>query len=332
MRAPWLTDRGINAKVLLSAVRYDLGGAENTLGSHSHEFDYLKELCGCLLTFANDMEDVERMETTYPFTNAEYEYLDAQDGETPSRESPTARDDVFVSLAHYTVLEFLESPSIVQTSASNFALTAEIIDTEFTTSVLRQAINACPEKMEADWMNDREAYCLTLACALPDNVFSNKPNVQELFIEYFDPARPHYRRIHAIQKNTFLGNDWSFRGFYINHLPIQVQEISRSRQPVGQAATLLNILLIAGYELAETFMLGKDLKETFSIKLSTTWICEKGAASSRIIRSETLEGTVMEIIKQRPFAPFSHLYNHSDSIESVSMPSNQLSYWLHNNR
>src|SRR4051794_11450678 len=48
-RAPWMVTRGINAKLLVEAVAHDLYGPGHPL----FDFDYLQELCGCLISVEN---------------------------------------------------------------------------------------------------------------------------------------------------------------------------------------------------------------------------------------------------------------------------------------
>jgi hypothetical protein len=144
--------------------------------------------------------------------------------------------------------------------------------------------------MSADWVNDREPYCLTLGPALYFDKFSDRPDIQNLFIEYFNPSSPHFARIADIQTRIAFGSDWTAKVYFVRRLPVQIYENSAPKQPLVHAATLLNILMIAGLGLAERFMIGKDTREIFSQKLAAAWVLD----------GETIEGTVQDILMQQP--------------------------------
>ncbi|KAI7770180.1 hypothetical protein LZL87_002551 [Fusarium oxysporum] len=77
---------------------------------------------------------------------------------------------------------------------------------EIRKSVLKQALAADPEGTNTDWIHDREAYCLTLGCALymPDILADS--DLQDLFLRYINPCAPHYSRFEAIQSKIVQGD------------------------------------------------------------------------------------------------------------------------------
>ncbi|KAI9157949.1 Vegetative incompatibility protein [Paramyrothecium foliicola] len=150
-RSPWLppdSDRGQQASLF--------------------DCDYLQELCGCLITIRaiqktggfNRAGDAQKMiglfgtlttKDVTPSDITNVEYTGQPDG-----------SDVYASIAHYTVMEFLSSPHILSTSVSSFAMSSDYMITEFCASILRQAVEADPGGSGTDWAHDREPYCLTL--------------------------------------------------------------------------------------------------------------------------------------------------------------------------
>jgi hypothetical protein len=314
-RAPWLVGRGINVNLLLSAVAYDFSGTEFGSRAGTYDCDYLKELCGCLVTLRSDDSDVIDEEESEPSPLGEG--TGTKHGiQAVQPEISVNGTDLFVSLAHYTVLEFLTSTYILQTGVSSLALSSKLVWPEFVASVLRQAVAANPAGTSADWATDREAYCLTVGCALySDDDFSDNPEIQDLFIQYLNPTRRHYPRFKAIQTRIWENpsKDESFC-FFITKLPIQVLEISTLSQPDGYAATLLNIVLIKpGFlvwntspPLLERFLAGNNLEELLSTKLCATYIGGEETEVEMVVAEGTIremvvvaEGTIREMLYWR---------------------------------
>jgi len=228
--APWLPDQGINASLLLSAVEHDLYGAQSKSRSRIYDYEYLRDLCGCLLAFrtASDRRSLTPVQDNFPGL------------EKVTNEPDT---EFFVSLAHYTVMEFLESPYIRATSVSYFALPQDLIESEFGTSVLQQALAASPQGTETDWIYDREAYCLTLGCALNRRAHLANVETGGLFIQYLTPSSPHFSRFRAIQERIAHDKEASDI-YYLRHLPAQILHNSASDMHGNSAETLMNILLL----------------------------------------------------------------------------------------
>lgn len=164
-----VVDRGINAKLLLDAVTFDLYGSVRASDNCVFDWEYLQDLCGCLIAVQN--EDSRSADATA----------------------------CYVRLAHYTVWEFLASSHISSTRVSQFAMSTDVVHREFAISILRQALSADPEGTGADWRRDREAYCLVLGCVFWSKMFLQTPEDLDLFFEFLNPSNPHYRRFRAIQ-------------------------------------------------------------------------------------------------------------------------------------
>jgi len=219
-RAPWMVTAGINAKLLVEAVTFDLYGP----GKSPFDIDYLKELCGCLLS-------VER-------------YVEDDDDEQAEFGHDTTDADLFVSLAHYTVLEFLTSPHTPNTSVSYFAMSELAVDHEFAMGVLRQALAVDPEGTGTDWARDREAYCLTLGCALNIHTCLAKAEAKDLFVQYIDPSKPHYRRFRGIQQRATCRNrDGSF-SFWLRRLPAEFIGTPEDGEAEHAARILFNLFML----------------------------------------------------------------------------------------
>nr|RBQ97257.1 hypothetical protein FVER53263_06745 [Fusarium verticillioides] len=151
-QAAWMYHVGVNANLLLSAVTNEHFGSEAKGQKSIIDLEYLKEICGCLITVRYVSGDI----------------FDNWTGESPRLQTREVIDgeDLYVSLAHYTVLEFLVSPHVFQPNCAFFTMSLELVRLKFAKSVLRQALEADPKGTSTDWIHDREAYCLTLGCAL----------------------------------------------------------------------------------------------------------------------------------------------------------------------
>ena len=166
-KLPFPVCRPINAKLLLEAVTFDLNGSVPASENDVLDWDYLQDLCGCLITLQ-------------------------------SQGSPTCAAACFVTLAHYTVSEFLTCSHILSTRVSRFAISTQTVDRDFATSVLRQALLVDPEGEKTDWRRNLDAYCLFLGCTLGSNTYFQAPEDFELYFRFLDPCQPHYRRFRAI--------------------------------------------------------------------------------------------------------------------------------------
>ncbi|KAF5644595.1 ankyrin repeat [Fusarium sp. NRRL 52700] len=225
-QANWVYHVGINTSLLLSAVTCEHFGYEAEGQSSTIDLGYLQEICSCLITVRHVSGDI----FDYPM------------GVSPGIHTKESTDgqDLYVSLAHYTVLEFLVSPHVFQPNFAFFAMSPELIRLKFAKSVLNQAPTVDPEGTNTDWIHDREAYCLTLGCALYMHDILSNSGLQDLFLRYINPCAPHYPRFEAIQAQIVQGDEGS-RCYFLRHIPARVQWDSETG---GLGATLMNLLLL----------------------------------------------------------------------------------------
>ncbi len=143
--------------ILLEAVAYDLQGSESRVGNYKYDCEDIRELCGCLITIPEipDPEFSGVMESRSPQDSGSVDSSEnSPDG------AQVGESTFFVSLAHYSVLEFLQSRQIRQSRINYFTLLDGVVLQNFAASVLKQALDAGPTGGSADWVNDREVYCL----------------------------------------------------------------------------------------------------------------------------------------------------------------------------
>ena len=293
--SPWMTSQGISAKLLLSAVSYDLYGGISRLGDQNYNLDDLQELCGCLITFSTAEDESDPIEPSESPSST----IGNSNSEMSLQDSCNNDADLFVSLAHYTVIEFLNSPLILQTPVSCFALSGETIRRQFAMSVLRQALKANPAKRSTDWIHDREAYCLTLGCALYSQSFAADSELQDLFIQYFNPVNPHFCRFRAIQERIVI----SFEFYLLSMLPIHVRGDPKLVELHDYVVTLLNILLVCDRSLARRLILDKniDIQELLSTQVTATFLQRKIKSDPAYVSAASLEGTILEIAEVQGF-------------------------------
>ncbi|KAH6672655.1 hypothetical protein F5X68DRAFT_246927, partial [Plectosphaerella plurivora] len=241
--APWLAVRGINAKMLLSAVTWDVFGPDASRTASAIDLEELQELCGCLMTFReDDTEDSdEDMEDDILQPEQPINLMD-NPFDVEERSSTNA-PELYVSIAHYTVLEFLTSEHILETPVSYFALRYDNLDTEFARGVLSQALAANPHRGSNDWVTDREAYCLTLGAALKTGGYLADASLRKLYLRYLSPSEPHYARFRPLLVELSKGRENS-TSFYINELPIEYLEPLNGSGRTPAAETLLNLELL----------------------------------------------------------------------------------------
>ncbi|RYP39897.1 hypothetical protein DL767_002016 [Monosporascus sp. MG133] len=208
-----LRDQGIHIETLITAVCDDL--QHMTGNAYRYTAEDVRELCGCLIT-------VE--ERRLPFTDflTELHFTPGHGGECIIYKEDYPEDapkGYFVKIAHYTVMEFLASDRIAASPARPFSMASVDIRAEFFRSVLRQSLTADPAGASADWVRDREPYCLTLAPLIIPNVNFSDPDVLNLCVRYFLPTSPHFPRLRRIQCYLAAGCD-DAQSFYLARLPV----------------------------------------------------------------------------------------------------------------
>ncbi|KIM97374.1 hypothetical protein OIDMADRAFT_57993 [Oidiodendron maius Zn] len=293
--SPWMTSLGISAKLLFSAVSYDLHGGISRLGDQSYDLDDLQELCGCLITFSTAEDESDTIERSESPSST----IGNSNSEMSLQESCNNDADLFVSLANYTVIEFLNSPLIFQTRVSCFALPGETIRSQFAMSVLRQALKSNLATRLTDWIHDREAYCLTLGRALYSHSFDANSELQDLFIQRFNPVSPHFCRFRAIQERIVIS--WEF--YLLSMLPIHVRGDPKLVELHEYDVTLLNILLVCDCSLAKRLILDKniDIQKVLSTQVTATFLQRKIKSNPAYVSTASLEGTILEIAEVQGF-------------------------------
>lgn len=225
--APWMLQRGINVNVLLSAVTWDIYGPDACKRALALDCEELQELCGCLLTFKeddvhddsddDDDEDIGSDGSTPDAGNSPSSGPNTVDNPMSVAERPAEdASKLFVSLAHYTVLEFLMSPHIADTPVSCFALDTPTVEIEFARSLLGQALAADPCGRGVDWVRDREAYCLTPGATLKLG-YHLDDEARRLYLRYLCPTALHYVRFPRLQAELAKGREKSDT-FCVNYI------------------------------------------------------------------------------------------------------------------
>ncbi|WKT48611.1 hypothetical protein QSH57_013541 [Fusarium oxysporum f. sp. vasinfectum] len=293
-QAAWVYHVGVNANLLLSAVTYEHFGSETKGQKSIIDLEYLKEICSCLITVRYVPGDI----------------FDSWLEESPGLQAREATDgeDLYVSLAHYTVLEFLVSPHVCQPNFAFFAMSPELIRLKFAKSVLKQALAADPKGTSTDWIHDREAYCLTLGCALYLHDILAETDLQDLFMLYIRPSSPHYSRFEAIQSRIVQGDEGS-RCYFLRHIPARIHCSTTEYTCSGTAATLMNILLLWSGSMHKELMpmirrllAGRQIQELLDTKVTVTFIEESEEELEEAgngLCEKTLDGAVWEIVQSR---------------------------------
>jgi hypothetical protein len=284
----------VNVNLLLSAVTYEHFGSETKGQSSIIDLEYLQEICSCLITVRYVPGDI----------------FDSRMEEPPGLQAREATDgeDLYVSLAHYTVLEFLVSPHVFQPNFAFFAMSPELIRLKFAKSVLKQALAADPKGTNTDWIHDREAYCLTLGCALYLHDILAENDLQDLFMRYINPSSPHYSRFEAIQ-SKIVQSDENSRCYFLRHIPARVQWATTQGENGGSGAALMNLLLLRHHSIQRELMpmirrllSGRQIQELLDARVIATFLDEAeeelDSTGNRLCEN-TLDGTVWEIVQSR---------------------------------
>ena len=291
-----LRDKGIHLDVLVSAVCDDL---QNLTGrTYRYTADDVRELCGCLITVTErplPFTDFLRPLHMLPPLGGECKfYIKAGNDEDAPMGS-------FVSIAHYTVLEFLSSERIASSSAQYFSMTQRDVKNSFFNSVLRQSLAADPSGILADWVRDREAYCLTLVpLIMPTEPDSIDPDTLELCVQYFLPTSSHFPRLRTIQYYLVAGCS-SARAFYIARLPVYNPAVAPSQYEGNDPNVwaLLAMLMTNSRAVAHVFRrkLGWDENEAGDKEIEAAFFIRgKGTA---MVQAKSHHGSLAQVASIR---------------------------------
>ena len=290
--APWMTERGIHAGLLLEFVANDLYGASPNSGSCALDLEYLLDLCGCLVTVQE--EGNSKPDTAEPGSLK------------PDDKPPLSETESYVSLAHYTVLEFVVSPHILETRVSYFGMQEATMEMEFATSVLQQAICCQPTGTGTDWVRDREAYCLTLSCALDGErtQFLAGEEQKFLYLQYLSPYGQHYRRLRAILARMLKSTDQESTGYFLRMIPPKLCVAAGGTHRASAAGALLNLLLVETSDISGFLpSLSRLSPHSSLLDLLNTDVYGSFFAASTTggVRETPFEGCVWEIAEASRF-------------------------------
>lgn len=308
-----VSERGINATMLLSAVDWDIHGSNKERRPSTLDVEDLQELCGCLMTFRTDDLD-EDHGVHLPDVSNQFSGINLVDNSLGVAERPARHAELYVHLAHYTVLEFLTSQHILTTPVAHFATSQETIDAEFSCAVLRQAVAADPRGRGADSIHDREAYCLTHGASFFTHRYLANTATRELFAQYLSPAGLHYARFRPLQAELAKGTeDSSLFYLHVNSLPGLYLAPSTGEPRNRAAETLLNQII-----LQRQGPIGRDvLVELVEGQLSEVlpgtrvrMLIRMSTFTTRLFdhhREMEFEGTLTELIVSRSWLRDRHL-------------------------
>ncbi|KAL2165986.1 hypothetical protein VTG60DRAFT_3476 [Thermothelomyces hinnuleus] len=140
---------GISLDILFAAVKKSLSADETCdpdfVDSYAFDEDLLRDYCGCLVTVMKH----------------------------PIRDRSAVGETCTVSFAHYTVLEFLESPRIRRGPSAEFALDRQQVLIEHSKALILGAVKSAdrwsqdwPEKRGPEFYDDFDRYCVHSAVLL----------------------------------------------------------------------------------------------------------------------------------------------------------------------
>ncbi|KAK4159498.1 hypothetical protein QBC43DRAFT_326990 [Cladorrhinum sp. PSN259] len=219
-----MRDQGIHIDVLVSAVCDDL--LHSTGKRWNYTAEDVKELCGCFIT-------VRALPLPYTDFLDELRFEEEENEsiwhiyKKQQTETRTVPKGEFVKIAHYTVVEFLES-DINNPIHRQFSFDQNTLQREFLKSILRQALAVSTSSTCVDWVRDREVYCLTLVplfiagrLTLPDAdcAILDDPEILDSCTSYFMPTKPHFQRLRLIQCYLVAGCE-DAQIFYMARLPV----------------------------------------------------------------------------------------------------------------
>ncbi|KAH7418714.1 hypothetical protein BKA64DRAFT_565057 [Cadophora sp. MPI-SDFR-AT-0126] len=213
----------ICAEVLLSAIVS--GMREETGNGHFYVCDTIREVCGCLVSITQD---------------------------------PLGGKEVAL-LAHYTVKEFLYSERIFNSRVDGvdfFALNDRIVRTEFAEMVFKGATEAeeSQETGQPDIFSDFQDYCLAYGAIIIrkwDLLLTRCSSLYELAFRFLSPSQSHFTRLLRIEAtiSDAISDD------EFEPLVLQWESVANNESMI-----LGNLLWYHAWNLAETFVVEKDLK------------------------------------------------------------------------
>ena len=302
--------QGIPCAILLDAIHSTVESVGNTKSDRFLDVDTLRELCGCLISV--NEEDREFYGPTnegwYPLT-------------------------VFaVSIAHYTVLEYLESARISQGPSAHFAISTQAVGLELAERTLLHAQNL---RLKEDWktsqgllevniqrglMSDFALYCATssiLYVLLRDDDICASKRLFNLTKEFFHPLKPHFNDMALVKTtinrftDTFDNASVYAKFFNVGSWPSQTAPDTH----IFFCFLLLGVIEKEIPPLAKKMLEEGDVKDLLVSRLTLT-------VAAGPFRADTVpkgtpevyefEGTILELFAQFPGAwPFQPLLDYA---------------------
>ncbi|KAJ0149128.1 Uncharacterized protein HZ326_8333 [Fusarium oxysporum f. sp. albedinis] len=187
-------------------------------------------------------------------------------------------------------------------------MSPELIRLKFAKSVLKQALATDPKGTSTDWVHDREAYCLTLGCALYLHDILAETDLQDLFMRYINPSSPHYSRFEAIQSKIVQSDEGS-RCYFLRQIPARIHCSATGDTCYGTAAALMNLLLLWNGSIKteltpmiRRLLNGKQIQDLLDTKVTVTFLArseEEMEEAGNGLCENTSDGPVWEIVKSR---------------------------------
>jgi hypothetical protein len=180
--------QGIPCAILIDAVHNTVDSVDHPISDRFIDADTLRELCGCLISINQEDTEIPDTQNEDYFTSTVFT----------------------VSIAHYTVLEYLESARISQGPTAYFAISTKAVALELTERVLlhvqnlplkegwKMAHKFCTRDIQMRWLSDFAMYCVASSILFisqwQDDICKSKV-LFDLTKEFFHPKRPHFNNM-----------------------------------------------------------------------------------------------------------------------------------------
>jgi hypothetical protein len=285
---------GIPCKVLLQAIERSIAVHDNFSKSRLYDAEVLRELCGCLINVV--VEEDSRLR---------------------------------VSFAHYTVLEFLESPRVTEGLAADFAISKDAIPSEMIKIILCEALNIQPNEIlelanspapvtdEDVWdvieagFNYYSIGSAVFSLLRWPSTISGRSDLSELLFTLLNPSEPHFD---LLRDALSLIGQYNYSNIFsdVDYFDSQkFWEITFYGSPdIPESAIVLFLLLLPLEEQGEHFRLAEQLLNTKNKRriLQSTLAFEKPVyhelrGGGEVSGTYIFRGTLVEIGAQFALIP-----------------------------
>ena len=245
-------DGGIPCAMLIKGVEKSIAGLNSDQNDRFYDHEILRELCGCLINVTHGHSD--------------FNYVVA--GTLSEMGAQPQHEVLTVSLAHYTVHEYLRSKRISENCTAYVTSCKEDLQQTFLETFFSESLQV--ESAHDAVKDGFQTYCVVSAlCSLPkwSARISRHDMLSKLAIDLLDSSRAHFQFLESAAE---LVENLNFP-FWDEQ--IQFWNLIWVTEPSGtDAAHLLNLLLLASVspeylELARKFLQGKDNKKFLETRL-----------------------------------------------------------------